>query len=74
MGRQNPKINGKSNVIQTKITQRSIHIHTHKKEKNIYIVAPKIHHFNFGMIRCLFRYSRDAGVHQVDCGDLICCS
>ena len=24
-------------------------------------VAPKVHHLNFGMIRCLFRYSGDAG-------------
>ena len=41
------------------------HSHTHsqkeKKEKNIYIIAPKVHHLNFGMIRCLFRYSTDVG-------------
>ena len=41
------------------------HTHTHsqkeKKEKNIYIVAPKVHHLNFGMIHCLFRYSTDTG-------------
>ena len=41
------------------------HTHTHsqkeKKEKNIYIIAPKVHCLNFGMIRCLFRYSTDAG-------------
>ena len=24
-------------------------------------VAPKVHHLRFGMIRCLFRYSTDAG-------------
>ena len=24
-------------------------------------VAPKVHHLNFGVIRCLFRYSADAG-------------
>ena len=24
-------------------------------------VAPKVHHLNFGKIRCLFRYSTDAG-------------
>ena len=24
-------------------------------------VGPKVHHRNFGVIRCLFRYSRDAG-------------
>ena len=41
------------------------HSHTHsqkeKNEKYIYIVAPKVHHFNFGMIHCLFRYSTDSG-------------
>ena len=41
--------------------------HTHiysqkeKKEKNIYIIAPKVHDLNIGMIRRLFRYSTDAG-------------
>ena len=24
-------------------------------------VAPKVHHLNFGLIHCLFRYSTDAG-------------
>ena len=39
MDTQNPRTNGKSKPIQTKITQRSIHIHTQKKRKknNIYI-------------------------------------
>ena len=41
------------------------HTDTHsqkaKKEKNIYTVAPKVHHLNSGLIRCLFRYSTDAG-------------
>ena len=27
----------------------------------MYIVSSKVHHLNFGIIRCLFRYSRDAG-------------
>ena len=27
----------------------------------MYILAPKVHRLNFGMIRCLFRYSTDAG-------------
>ena len=34
-----------------KITHRSIHIHTHKtrkREKYIYIVAPKVHLLNLG--------------------------
>ena len=30
-------------------------------EKYIYIVAPKVYHLNFGMIRYLFKYSTDAG-------------
>ena len=41
------------------------HTHTHsqkeKKKKNIYIIAPKVHRLNFGMILCLFRYSTDVG-------------
>ena len=41
------------------------HTHTHsqkeKKGKNKYVVAPKVHLLNFGMIHCLFRYSTDAG-------------
>ena len=41
------------------------HTHTHsqkeKKEKIIYLIAPKVHCLNFGMIHCLFRYSTDAG-------------
>ena len=41
------------------------HTHTHspkeKKEKYIYIVDPKVHCLDFGMICCLFRYSTDAG-------------
>ena len=32
-----------------------------KKENNVYIIAPKVHRLNFGIIRCLFRYSTDAG-------------
>ena len=45
------------------------HTHTHsqkeKQEKNIYIVAPKVHCHNFGMIRSLFRYSTDAGYMEL---------
>ena len=50
-----------------KITHSSIHIHTHKKRKRgkkniyIYIVAPKVHLLNIGMLCCPFRYSTDAG-------------
>ena len=32
MDRQNPKTNGKSQPIQTKITESNIHIHTQKRE------------------------------------------
>ena len=32
-----------------------------KGKKYIYIVAPKVHLLNFGMIRCLSRYSTHAG-------------
>ena len=44
MDRENPRTNGKSNAIQKKISQRSIHVHTHqkRKRKNIYIpLLPK---------------------------------
>ena len=64
MDRQNPRTNGKSKAIQTKITLRSIHIHTHKKrkgdKKKIYPCSQSPPP-QFGMIRCLFRYSTDAG-------------
>ena len=40
------------------------HTHTYsqkeKKEKYIYMVAPKVHRLNFGMIPFLFTYSTDA--------------
>ena len=42
--RQNPRTNGKSKTIQTKITQGSIHIHTYKKrkwKKHIYILKKR---------------------------------
>ena len=45
------------------ITHRSIHIHTHKKRKrgkNIYCCS-RSPPPEFAMIRCLFRYSTDAG-------------
>ena len=31
------------------------------KSKAIQTKSHKVYHLNFGMIRCLFRYSRDAG-------------
>ena len=51
MDRQNPRTNGKKQSYTDKITHRSIHIHTQKKEKRekyIYIVAPKVHLLNLG--------------------------
>ena len=61
MDGQNPRTNGESKAI--KISHRSIYIHTHKKRKsgknNIsFSQSPPP---QFGMIRCLFRYSTDAG-------------
>ena len=53
----------KAKIYRQHHTQKRTHTHSQKekKEKYIYIVAPKVHHLKFGMIRCLFRYSTDAG-------------
>ena len=60
--RQNFRINGKSKAIQIKAHKEAYtYTQKEKKEKYIYIVAPKTHRFNLGMICCLFRYSTDAG-------------
>ena len=48
-------------------------LRTDGKRKAIQTESHKVHCLNFGMIRCLFRSSQ-MQVHQVDCGDLICCS
>ena len=64
MDRQNPRTNGKSKAIQTKSHTEAYTYTLTKREKGkkyIYIVAPKVHLLNFGMIRCLFRYYTDAG-------------
>ena len=63
MDRQNPRTNGKSKAIQTKSHKEACTYTLTKREKgkNIYIIAPKVHHLNFGNICCLFRYSSDAG-------------
>ena len=63
MDRQNPRTNGKSKALQTKSHKEAYMYTLTKRErgKKIYIVAPKVHRLNFGMIRCLFRYSTDAG-------------
>ena len=44
-------------MVKTKLYRQT---HT-KKHTHASTVAPKFHRLNFGMIRCLFRYSRDAG-------------
>ena len=53
----------KAKLYRQNHTKERTHTHSQKeeKEKNIYMVAPKVHHLNFGMIYCLFRYSTDAG-------------
>ena len=62
--RQNPRTNGKSKAIQTKLQTEAYTYTFTKKEngKNIYIylcsLSPPP---QFGMIRCLFRYSTGAG-------------
>ena len=49
-------------IVKVKLYRQN-HTSQKKKGKNIYIyiIAPKVHHLNFGMIHCLFRYSTDAG-------------
>ena len=53
----------KANLYRQNHTKKHTHTQSQKekKKKNIYIIAPNVHHLNFGMIRCLFRYSTDAG-------------
>ena len=53
----------KAKLYRQKHTNKHTDAHSQKekKEKNIYIVAPKVHLLNFGMVRCLFRYSTNAG-------------
>ena len=61
--RQNTRTNGKSKAIQTKSHKEAYTYTPTKREKEniyIYIVASKVHHLNFGMSRCLFRYSTNA--------------
>ena len=75
MNRQNPRTNVKSKSIQTKITQRSIHIHTHKKrtkKKYIYLCSqiPPPQSWDDLLSIQMFHRCR---VHQVDRVDLIRC-
>ena len=60
--RQNPRTNGKSKAIQT-ISHTEAYTHTltkREKGKKKYH-CPQSPPPQFGMIRCLFRYSTDAG-------------
>ena len=65
--RQSPRTNCKSEAMQTNHTKKHTHTHSYKetKEKNTYIIVPDVRHLNSGMIRCLFRYSTDAGYIKV---------
>ena len=61
--RQNPRTNGKSKAIQTK-SHREAYRHTLEKEKKGKIYVYRCSQSpppQFGMIRCLFRYSTDSG-------------
>ena len=61
--RQNPRTNGKSKAIQTKSHLEAFTYILTKREKG----GKKIYHCSqspppqYGMICCLFRYSRDSG-------------
>ena len=50
MDRQNPRQMVKAKLYRQNHTQKHTHIHSQKekKEKYIYIIAPKVHHFNLG--------------------------
>ena len=53
----------KAKLYRQNHTEKHTHTYLQKeeKQKSIYIIAPNVHHLNFGMIRCLFRYSKDVG-------------
>ena len=67
MDRQNPRTNGKSKAIQTKSHTEAYTYTLNKVEKGrkkkiyIYISLLPKSTSSIGMIRCLFRYSTDAG-------------
>ena len=62
MDRQNPGQMVKAKLYRQNHTKNHTHTHSQKekKEKNVYLCS-QIHCLNFGMIRCLFKYSTDAG-------------
>ena len=53
----------KAKLYRQNHTKKCTHTHSQKekKEKNIYILGPRVRRLNFGMFRCLFRCSMDAG-------------
>ena len=61
--RPNPGQKVKAKLDRLNHTKQHTHTHSQKGEKgkNIYIIAPKVHCLNFGIIHCLFRFSTDAG-------------
>ena len=62
--RQDPRTNGKSKAIQTKSHTEAYTYTLTKREKGKYIyiyLCSQSPPPEFGMIRCLFRYSTDAG-------------
>ena len=63
MDRQNPRTNGKSKALQTKITPEAYTYTLTKREKGKKYVyrCPQSPPPQFGMIHCLFRCSTDAG-------------
>ena len=61
MDRQNPRTNGKSKAIQTKSHTEAYTYTLTKRKKGERYHCSQSPAPQFGMIRCLFRYSTDAG-------------
>ena len=51
----------KAKLCRQNHTQKHTHTLTEREKGRKYIVAPKVHLLNFGMIRHLFMYYTDAG-------------
>ena len=52
----------KAKLYRQNHTQKHTHTHSQKEKKEKKnILAPKVPCLNFGVIRCLFRYSTDTG-------------
>ena len=75
--RQNPRTNGKSKAIQTK-SHTEAHTYTltkrEKGKKNIYISLLPNSTASILDDSLSIQVFHRCRVHQVDCGDLICCS